>query len=65
MIEIQLTEDEVHSIIQALESERDQYGKEFGSSTLSIVREVSNKVIVHNNALIVKLKEQVGEEDTF
>jgi hypothetical protein len=65
MIDIQLTEDEVHSIIQALESERDQYGKEFGSSTLSIVREVSQRVIKQNNILIKKLEEQVGEGVPF
>ena len=65
MIEIQLTEEEVHSIIQALESERDQYGKEFGSSTLSIVREVSQRVIEQNNSLIGKLEAQIGEGIPF
>ncbi|MBI5021746.1 MAG: hypothetical protein HZB59_09930 [Ignavibacteriales bacterium] len=60
MIDIQLTEDEDHSIIQALESERDIFIKDLNTSSLSIVREVSNRVIDHNNSLIRKLEEQVG-----
>jgi len=65
MIDIQLTEDEVHSIIQALESERDIFLKDLSTSSLSIVREVSNRVIDHNKSLIKKLEEQVGEGVPF
>lgn len=65
MINIQFTDDEIHSIIQALESERDLFIKDLSTSSLSIVREVSNRVIAQNNLLIKKLEEQIGEGVPF
>jgi hypothetical protein len=59
MATIQLSEDEIHSIIQALQYECDQYEKSFGSNSLNILREVSNRVIDRNEKLIEKLEEMI------
>lgn len=65
MINIQLTENEIRSLIQSLESERDQYLKEFGSCRLSIVRELAERAVEQNNQLIQKLETLIGEEVPF
>ncbi len=57
MITIILEENEVVSLIQALESERDEYVKSFGKCTSTIVQQVSRRMINENNALIAKLEE--------
>lgn len=61
MITIHLTKDEIRFLIQSLESERDQYLKEFGTSRLSIVRELAQWGVEQNNQLIRKLGTSIGE----
>jgi hypothetical protein len=56
MITLQLTPEEIRSLIQSLETERDQYLKEFGSSSLIVVREVARRAAERDNGLIEKLK---------
>jgi hypothetical protein len=65
MISVQLTTDEVRFLIQSLESERDQYLKDFGSSRLSVVREVAQRGVEENNRLIEKLETSIGEGVPF
>jgi len=65
MISVQLTADEVRFLIQSLESERDQYLKDFGSSRFSIVREVAQRGVEENNRLIEKLETSIGEGVPF
>jgi hypothetical protein len=47
---------------QSLESERDQYLKDFGSNRFSFVREIAERVVEQNNQLIQKLESLIGEE---
>ena len=65
MITIQLTTDEVRFLIQSLESERDQYLKDFGSSRLSVVREVAQRGVEENNRVIEKLETLISEGISF
>lgn len=65
MITVELTSDEVRFLIQSLESERDQYLKEFGSCRLSIVRELAQRGIEQNNQLIQRLETLIGEGVPF
>ena len=61
MITLTLTTDEIRFLIQSLESERDQYLKDFGSNRLSVVREVAQRGVEQNNQLIEKLETVMGE----
>ncbi|MGB2867706.1 MAG: hypothetical protein WBD36_04600 [Bacteroidota bacterium] len=61
MISLQLTLDEIRFLIQSLESERDQFRKDFGSSRLPIVREVAQRGIDQNNQLIEKLENLISQ----
>jgi hypothetical protein len=61
MITVEFTQDEVQSLIQSLESERDHYLKEYGSCSLSIVRELAQRAVNQNNQLIQKLETLIGE----
>ncbi len=61
MITLTLTPQEIQFIIQSLESERDQYLKDFGSSRFSIVREVAQRGVEENNRLIEKLETSIGD----
>ena len=65
MIDLQLTENEVHSIVLALKAERDQCATDVSSTRLEIVRKLSQRVVDENNALIEKLEAQVGEGVPF
>ena len=65
MITLELTPEEVRFLIQSLESERDQYVKEFGSCRLSIVRELAQRGIERNNQFIEKLEAVIGEAGPF
>jgi hypothetical protein len=65
MINIPLTENEIRSLIQALETECNLYNKEFSKSSLSIIREVSHRVIEQNNSLINKLETYIGSGVPF
>jgi len=65
MITIQLTTDEIRFLIQSLESERDQYLKDFGSSRLSVVREVAQRGVEENNRVIEKLETLISEGISF
>lgn len=56
MITAEFTQEEVQSLIQSLESERDQYLKEYGSNRYSFVREIAERVVEKNNLLIQKLE---------
>jgi hypothetical protein len=47
---------EVMASPQSLESERNQYLKDFGSNRFSFVREVAERVVEQNNQLIQKLE---------
>ena len=55
MITVEFTQEEVQSLIQSLESERDQYLKDFGSNRFSFVREIAERVVEQDNQLIQKL----------
>ena len=57
MITAQFTLPEIRSLIQSLESERDQYVKEYASCRLDILRTVAERVVKENNRLIGKLEE--------
>ena len=61
MITAEFTQEEVQSLIQSLESERDQCLKDFGSNRFSFVREIAERVVEHNNQLIQKLESLIGE----
>ena len=65
MITLTLTPDEIQFIIQSLETDRDQYLKDFGSSRLSIVREVAQRGVEQNNQLIEKLETLIGDGVLF
>ena len=65
MITLTLTTDEIRFLIQSLESERDQYLKDFGSSRLSVVREVAQRGVEENNRLIEKLETLISEGISF
>ena len=56
MITAEFTQEEVQSLIQSLEVERDQYLKDFGSNRFSFVREIAERAIDQNNQLIKKLE---------
>lgn len=56
MITLQLTPDEIRFPI---------YLKEFGSSRLSIVRELAQRGVEQNNQLIQKLETLIGEGVPF
>ena len=56
MITAQFTLQEIRSLIQSLESERDQYIKEYGSCRLDVLRTVAERVVKENNRLIGKLE---------
>lgn len=60
MITIQLSENEIQSIVQSLKYECDQYEKSFGSNSLNVFREVSSRIIGRNKELIEKLEEHIG-----
>lgn len=45
MIIAEFTQEEVQSLIQSLEVERDQYLKDFGSNRLSFVRDIAERDI--------------------
>jgi hypothetical protein len=59
------TQEEVQSLIQSLESERDQYLKDFGSNRFSFVREIAERVVEQDNQLIQKLESLVGKGVPF
>lgn len=65
MITGEFTFSEVQSLIQSLESERDQYLKDFGSNKFSFVREIAERAVEENNQLIQKLETLIGEEVPF
>ena len=65
MITAELTQEEVQSLIQSLEAERDQYLKDFGSNRFSFVRDIAERVVEHNNLLIQKLELLKGEGVPF
>jgi hypothetical protein len=56
MITAQFTQQEIRSLIQSLESERDQYVKEYASCRLDVLRTVTERVVKENNRLIGKLE---------
>ena len=56
MIIAEFTQEEVQSLIQSLESERDQYLKDFGSNRFSFVRDIAEREVEQNNQLIQKLE---------
>ena len=56
MITAQFTQQEIRSLIQSLESERDQYVKEYASCRLDVLRTVAERVVKENNRLIGKLE---------
>jgi hypothetical protein len=56
MITAQFTLQEIRSLIQSLESERDQYVKEYASCRLDVLRTVAERVVKENNRLIGKLE---------
>jgi len=60
MITAEFTQEEVHSLIQSLEAERNQYLKDFGSNRFSLVREIAERVVEQNNKLIQKLELLIG-----
>jgi len=53
------------SLIQSLESERDQYLKDFGSNRFSLVRQIAERVVGQNNQLIQKLDPLLEEGVSF
>jgi hypothetical protein len=59
MITAEFTHEEVQSLIQSLEAERDQYLKDFGSNRFSFVRDISERVVKQNNQLIQKLESMI------
>jgi len=61
LINAEFTQDEVQSIIQSLEAERNQYLKDFGSNRFRFVREIAERVIGQNNQLIQKHESLLGE----
>jgi len=61
MITAELTQEEVQSLIQSLEAERDQFLRDFGSNRFSFVREIAERVVERNNQLIQKLESLIGE----
>ena len=62
MITLQLTEDEVQSIIQALQQERDQYASDSKSCRLSIVQQVADRIVEGDTQLIEKLESVLCEQ---
>ena len=60
MITGEFTHEEVQSLIQSLETERDQYVKDFGSNRFSFVRDIAERVVEQNNKLIQKLELLIG-----
>ena len=56
MITAEFTHEEVQSLIQSLEAERDLYLKDYGSNRFSFVREIAERVVEQNNQLIRKLE---------
>jgi hypothetical protein len=65
MITVVFTHEEVQSLIQSLEAERDQYLKDFGSNRFSFVRDIAERVVEQNNLLIQKLESLIGEGVPF
>jgi len=65
VITAEFTHEEVQSLIQSLEAERDQYVKDFGSNRFSFVRDIAERVVEHNNLLIQKLELLKGEGVPF
>ena len=65
MITAEFTQEEVQSLIQSLEAERDQYLKDFGSNRFNFVREIAERVVEQNNQLIQKLETLIGEGVPF
>ena len=65
MITAEFTQEEVQSLIQSLEAERDQYLKDFGSNRFSVVREIAERVVDQNNQLIQKLESLIGSRVPF
>ena len=65
MITAEFTHGEVQSLIQSLETERDQYLKDFGSNRFSFVREIAERVVEQNNQLIHKLESLIEEGVPF
>jgi hypothetical protein len=61
MITAEFKHGEVQSLIQSLESERDQYLRDFASNRFSFVREIAERVVEQNNQLIQKLESLIGE----
>jgi hypothetical protein len=62
MITLQLTEDELQSIIQALQTERDQYANDSKSCKLNIVQQLADRIIEGDNQLIEKLESVLCEQ---
>ena len=60
MIIAEFTHEEIQSLIQSLESERDQYVKDYGSNRFSFVREIAERVVEQNNQLIQKLESLIS-----
>ncbi len=65
MITAEFTQEEVQSLIQSLEAERDQYLKDFGSNRFSFVREIAERVVEQNNRFIQKLESLIEERVTI
>jgi len=65
MITAEFTHEEVQSLIQSLESERDQYLKDYDSNRLSFVREIAERVVEQDNQLIQKLESLIEEGVSF
>jgi flagellar biosynthesis/type III secretory pathway protein FliH len=65
MIAAEFTHEEVQSLIQSLEAERDQYFKDYGSNRFSFVREIAERVVEQNNQIIHKLELLIGEGVPF
>jgi len=65
MITAEFTQEEVQSLIQSLEAERDQYLKDFSSNRFRFVRDIAERVVEQNNQLIQKLESLIGEGVRF
>ena len=65
MITAEFTQEEVQSLIQSLEAERDQYLKDFSLNRFSSVRDIAERVVEQNNQLIQKLEMLIGEGVPF
>jgi hypothetical protein len=65
MITAEFTQEEVQSLIQSLESERDQYLKDFSSNRFRFVRDIAGRIVEQDNQLIQKLEMLISEGAIF